>query len=100
MNEHITVTNLFDDKYLFWVPSLRRVSKTAPYGHNGIFPTIKSIIKHHLNPIPYLYKSLEKSPEMFFKQGEIIKSRSPILGFESITSDGEINKIVSFLKTL
>ncbi len=94
------VTNLFDDKYLFRVPSLRSVSKTSPYGHNGIFPTIKSIIKHHLNPIPYLNKSLENSPEMFFKQGEIIKSRSPILGFESITSDGEINNIVTFLKTL
>ena len=24
---------------------------TAPYGHNGVYPPLKGIIKHHLNPV-------------------------------------------------
>jgi cytochrome c peroxidase len=29
---------------------LRNVVLTAPYGHNGAFPTLEGIIRHHLDP--------------------------------------------------
>ena len=40
-----------EDMYRFKTPSLRNVSLTNPYGHNGAYPTLKGIVKHHLKPI-------------------------------------------------
>ncbi len=39
------------DAYRFRTPSLRNVSLTAPYGHNGAYPTLDGIIRHHLEPL-------------------------------------------------
>lgn len=38
------------DAYRFRTPMLRNVALTAPYGHNGAYPTLESIIRHHGNP--------------------------------------------------
>ena len=43
-------SNVLDDAYRFRTPSLRNVALTAPYGHNGAYPTLEGIIRHHLNP--------------------------------------------------
>ena len=61
-------TDNINDMYKFKTPALRNVSLTAPYGHNGAYPTLKSIIKHHLNPIKMNknwkpeYANLPKAP--------------------------------------
>ena len=39
-----------EDAYRFRTPMLRNVAKTAPYGHNGTYPTLEGIVRHHLNP--------------------------------------------------
>ncbi len=39
-----------DDAYRFRTPSLRNVALTAPYGHNGAWPTLEGIIRQHLDP--------------------------------------------------
>ncbi len=39
-----------EDAYRFRTPSLRNVALTAPYGHNGAYPTLQGIIRHHLDP--------------------------------------------------
>ena len=39
-----------EDAYRFRTPSLRNVSLTAPYGHNGAYPTLEGIVRHHLDP--------------------------------------------------
>ena len=39
-----------EDSYRFRTPSMRNVALTAPYGHNGAFPDLNGIIRHHLNP--------------------------------------------------
>ena len=39
------------DAYRFRTPSLRNVALTAPYGHNGAYPTLEGIIRHHADPI-------------------------------------------------
>lgn len=44
------VSDRFDDAYRFRTPSLRNVALTAPYGHNGAYPTLEGIIRHHLDP--------------------------------------------------
>ncbi len=43
-------TNLLEDAYKFRTPSLRNVALTAPYGHNGAFPTLTETIRHHADP--------------------------------------------------
>ena len=43
-------TDLLEDAYKFRTPSLRNVALTAPYGHNGAYPTLAGIIRHHLDP--------------------------------------------------
>tara|TARA_Y100001954_G_scaffold221242_1_gene257212 strand:+ start:1540 stop:2946 length:1407 start_codon:yes stop_codon:yes gene_type:complete len=47
-------TDRIEDSYRFRTPSLRNVALTAPYGHNGAFPDLDGIIRHHLNPLKSL----------------------------------------------
>ncbi len=47
---HMGVSDRLEDAYRFRTPSLRNVALTAPYGHNGAYPTLEGIIRHHLDP--------------------------------------------------
>ncbi len=42
-------TDRIEDAYRFRTPMLRNVALTAPYGHNGAFPTLETMIRHHLD---------------------------------------------------
>ncbi len=42
------------DAYRFRTPSLRNVSLTGPWGHNGSFATLEGIVRHHLDPLASL----------------------------------------------
>ena len=44
-------SNVLEDAYRFRTPSLRNVALTAPYGHNGAYPTLEGIVRHHLDPV-------------------------------------------------
>mmetsp|Transcript_7498 Transcript_7498/g.12796 ORF Transcript_7498/g.12796 Transcript_7498/m.12796 type:complete len:580 (+) Transcript_7498:1764-3503(+) len=48
---HMGESDDLADAYAFRTPMLRNVELTAPYGHNGAYPTLEDIVKHHLNPI-------------------------------------------------
>lgn len=39
-----------EDAYRFRTPSLRNVALTAPYGHNGAWPTLSAMVRQHLDP--------------------------------------------------
>jgi cytochrome c peroxidase len=41
------ITNDPSDAYKFKVPSLRNVELTSPYGHDGRFPTLSSVLDHY-----------------------------------------------------
>ncbi len=43
-------SDLAEDAYRFRTPALRNVALTAPYGHNGAYPTLEGIVRHHLDP--------------------------------------------------
>lgn len=49
------VTGQTTDAYRFRTPSLRNITQTAPYGHNGAYASLEAIIRHHLYPITSLY---------------------------------------------
>lgn len=44
------VTGLEEDNYRFRTPSLRNVTQTAPYGHDGAYATLDGVVRHHLDP--------------------------------------------------
>jgi cytochrome c peroxidase len=44
------VTGHRDDKYAYRTQMLLGVEMTPPYGHDGVFGTLKDIVQHHLNP--------------------------------------------------
>jgi cytochrome c peroxidase len=44
-------TDLLSDAYRFRTPSLRNIALTAPYGHNGAYPNLGDMIRHHLDPV-------------------------------------------------
>ncbi|TNE35766.1 MAG: methylamine utilization protein MauG [Alphaproteobacteria bacterium] len=43
-----------EDRYRFRTPSLRNVEHTAPYGHTGAYSDLKSVVRHHLDPLTAL----------------------------------------------
>ncbi|WP_298971032.1 cytochrome c peroxidase [uncultured Roseobacter sp.] len=43
-------SNRLEDAYAFRTPMLRNVALTAPYGHNGAYPTLEAMVRHHLDP--------------------------------------------------
>lgn len=48
---HMGESNRLEDAYAFRTPMLRNVALTAPYGHNGAYPTLEGVIRHHLDPL-------------------------------------------------
>ena len=47
---HMGESDRLEDAYSFRTPQLRNVELTGPYGHNGAYPTLEGIVRHHLNP--------------------------------------------------
>ncbi len=44
------ITGNAADRYKFRVPSLRNVSVSGPYGHNGAYANLRDIVRHYTNP--------------------------------------------------
>ena len=44
------VTGRSEDAFRFRTPSLRNVTHTAPYGHDGAYATLEGVVRHHLDP--------------------------------------------------
>lgn len=80
------ISILPDDIGKFRVPSLRNVEKTAPYMHNGKFPTLESVMKHYNSGVkdsPTLDPSLRQNGQLGI----------PL-------TDEEQRLLIAFLKTL
>jgi len=46
----INESDIAADAYRFRTPSLRNVTDTGPWAHNGAYSTLEAVIKHHLQP--------------------------------------------------
>ncbi|WP_257874481.1 cytochrome c peroxidase [Helicobacter sp. 11S03491-1] len=76
----------------FKTPSLRQISRTSPYMHNGLFPTIRGILNAY-NAGMFHPKPLPNQNNLFFPK------TSPLLQKLNLNPD-EIKAIEAFLKTL
>ncbi len=107
----LRVTGSSEDAFAFRTPSLRNVTLTAPYGHNGAYADLEDIVRHHLDPVASLQNySIEmallpdfpgaedKSPLLDQRHlGAIAQSNS--LSKVALT-DQEIERLLSFLTSL
>ena len=102
-----------EDSYRFRTPSLRNVSLTAPYGHNGAYASLEGIIKHHLNPLESLENwdssqvilpTLAKAERVDFiihtDRLEMERYKKYVDIEPVVLSEEEIQYLISFLKSL
>ncbi|MEM9581860.1 MAG: cytochrome c peroxidase [Pseudomonadota bacterium] len=104
------VTGNPDDAYAFRTPSLRNVTKTAPYGHTGAYSDLESFIKAHSNPAAALDEydrtkpvlpALEDNPWWVMdRPDEVLAIRASITMPAQKLSQGDIEKLIAFLGTL
>ena len=106
-------TDRLEDAYRFRTQTLRNVTLTAPYGHNGSYATLEGIIRHHLDPINSLdnwdpsqvilpdAKWLEDIDFIVLEDRLERKRLKSRLDIEPINlSDEEVSELVSFLSSL
>lgn len=93
-------TSRGEDRFAFRTPPLRNVADTAPWGHNGIFTSLASVIEHHVNPVPALYAAQMQSPDEAAHAGQLLGFRSPILAEMSPLSKKDIDLLIQFLASL
>lgn len=102
-----------EDAYRFRTPSLRNIELTAPYGHNGAYPTLDGIIRHHLDPAAALddwRPDLAGLPDAPWLAGsdfliwddrlEMSRYRNSVDIQPLVLTDEEIDDLISFLHAL
>lgn len=101
------------DAYAFRTPMLRNVALTAPYGHNGAYPTLEGIVRHHLDPaagfetwaapqaalpdVPWL---AQIDFVVWQDPREMARQRAAVTLAPTILSDADVDAVVAFLATL
>jgi len=106
-------TDLLEDAYRFRTPSLRNVTLTAPYGHNGAYATLEGIVKHHLAPLKSLQQWAPKQaglPDVPWLSKidflvhddarEMARIKSHIDIKPMVLDDHEIEDLIAFLAAL
>ncbi|MEL7125212.1 MAG: cytochrome c peroxidase [Pseudomonadota bacterium] len=110
---HMGESDRLEDAYAFRTPMLRNVALTAPYGHNGAYPTLEGIVRHHLNPRAALAAwkperaALPDVPWlaaidfMVWQDPREMARQRAAVGLELIAlDDAEVDAIVQFLQSL
>jgi cytochrome c peroxidase len=93
-------TGRADDRFLFRTPPLRNVTRTGPWGHNGIFTTVEDAVEHHFNPVPLLYLAQQNRPREAEQAGRLLAFRSDTLAHIYPVSREDVKLLVSFLSSL
>jgi cytochrome c peroxidase len=106
-------SDALEDAYRFRTPSLRNVALTGPYGHNGAYPTLEGIIRHHADPLGGLdawRSEMAQLPEVPWLQRadfiihqdsrEMARVRAAIDLEPRDLSDAQIMELVAFLGAL
>lgn len=98
------ITGQSHDNYRFRTPSLRNVALTAPYGHSGAFSNLRSMIRHHLDPLTSLAEYMIETSDI--DQGAMadfdeILAITAAIEIPAVTlSDRDVTALISFLNAL
>lgn len=105
------VTGQAEDAYAFRTPSLRNVTLTAPYGHDGAYAQLSDMVRHHLDPVASLM-GYQGDKAVFLKlegaddwkaQGDLAELTKIAAASDLepvVLNDGDIAAILAFLKSL
>lgn len=106
------ITGLDADKYRFRTPSLRNVTLSAPYGHNGAYTDLEAMVRHHLDPFEGL-GNYDRRQAVLHELGEASKDWEPMDDLAEVLriamaaeiepvelSEVEIDQLMSFLRAL
>jgi len=103
------VTGRPADRYAFRTPSLRNITLTSPYMHNGVYQTLEQVIHHYmdargaparLDPAqldPRLRATLDQSPATL---ADLTATLDSVVARPIGLSDAEVNDLVTFLFSL
>ncbi len=72
-----SVTALSEDDFKFRTPSLRNVELTGPWGHDGAYPTLEDVVRHHADPVAAL--------EVYRLRADVLP---PLPGVLEVTAEG------------
>ena len=96
-------------RFAFRVPPLRNVELTAPYFHNGSFPTLESVVAHY-NDVPKSLRNFNPATLPAAVQSsyhgdqatidDILKTLESTLRTPLQLTDAEQHQLVAFLKSL
>jgi len=102
-----------EDAYRFRTPMLRNVALTGPYGHNGAYPDLHGVVRHHLDPLNALdnwhpeQAKLPQAPwfppvDFIVRQDrlEMARHRAALDISPRDISDAEVDALVAFLHAL
>lgn len=93
-------TGLAIDRFQFRTPPLRNVTRTGPWGHNGLFTTLEEAINHHFNPIPLMFAAQKGRPREAELAGRLLSYRSPILAEIYSMTASDVRAVIAFLGAL
>ncbi|WP_298863004.1 cytochrome c peroxidase [uncultured Sulfitobacter sp.] len=105
------ITGEPEDMYRFRTPTLRNISMTGPYGHNGAYANLEDIVRHHLDAVKGL-ASYDRSKAVLAKDmtaddwkamddfDEVMRIAEAIEISDVALVEDEIAKIMSFLGAL
>ncbi|UWR07833.1 MULTISPECIES: cytochrome-c peroxidase [Ruegeria] len=107
----LRVTGATEDAFAFRTPSLRNVTLTAPYGHDGAYARLEDVVRHHLDPEGALRRySIEMADLPVFPGADdqrplqdpaLVDAIAAANELQPIAlSDAEIDDILSFLAAL
>jgi cytochrome c peroxidase len=106
------ISGVDEDKYRFRTPSLRNVTLSAPYGHNGAYTDLKAMVRHHLDPFEGL-GNYDRRQAALHEIGEAAKDWEPMDDLAEVLriamaaeiepvelNELEITQLMSFLAAL
>ena len=106
-------SDALEDAYRFRTPMLRNVALTAPFGHNGAYPDLDGIIRHHLDPsrswanwrpamaaLPSAPWFSEIDFVIWQDQRELLRQQQALDIVKVDLSDDEVGLLVEFLGSL
>ncbi len=100
-----------EDMYRFRTPSLRNVTQSGPYGHNGAYSDLEDVVRHHLDAMAGL-ASYSRDKAVLLEGvdvedwkamddfDEVLRIAEAIEIINVSLDDAEIDKIMSFLGAL
>jgi len=84
------VTGVPDDMYRFRTPTLRNVTQSGPYGHNGAYSDLEDIVVHHLDAV--------KGLASYDREKALLSGDLKVMDWEALDDFDEVMQIAEAIE--